>query len=69
MAGHTPGPWTFALIIAAPDLLAALRGLGRTYNGSMCFCDMAIGSPMQQGHSFACIAARNAIMKAEGTQS
>lgn len=52
-----------ALMAAAPDLSAALRGLAL---GSDCWCQMAIGNPMVREHSPACVAARKAVAKAEG---
>lgn len=51
------------VVAAAPDLLAALKGLSR----GGCFCGVSIGNPMYGGvHSPACIAAYAAIKKAEG---
>ena len=54
------------LISAAPDLLDALREQGIPYDGSLCFCGVAIGNPMQGGHSKRCGNAQAAIAKAEG---
>ena len=54
------------LIAAAPDLLDALREQGIPYDGSLCFCGVAIGNPMQGGHSKRCGNAQAAIAKAEG---
>lgn len=51
------------LISAAPDMLAALKGL---MLGDNCCCDVAIGNPMYIDHSDSCKAARAAIAKAEG---
>jgi hypothetical protein len=52
--------------IAAPDLLEALRRLGRAYpDGQLCFCELGIGHPTITEHSARCIQARGAIAKAE----
>jgi hypothetical protein len=48
------------LIAAAPDLLAALRGVA---DGSLCFCG---GEGEESGHRTFCTVARAAIAKAEG---
>jgi hypothetical protein len=49
----------------APELLDALKFLGHPHDGELCFCQVAIGNPMQTEHSRVCMNARAAIAKAE----
>jgi len=52
------------LIAAAPELLAALRGLARGAPAYPCFCQVATGKAT--AHTHRCVAAVDAIAKAEG---
>jgi hypothetical protein len=51
------------LISAAPDMYEALKALG---NRETCFCEMGKSNPMVHNHSSRCLAAREALAKAEG---
>lgn len=47
------------------DLVAVLKSLGRLHDGALCFCQVAIGNPMQRQHSQVCLFARATVLHAE----
>lgn len=50
------------------ELLEALEGFGKDFDGSFCFCLLRVGHPGVSDHSKACKKARAAIAKAKKIQ-
>ena len=65
-------PADLRLMVAAPELLAALTALAMRdlrHDGSLCWCDGAVTTPLTHKHDEDCQQARAAISKARGAIS